>query len=147
MSNGLHTKGLLGPVVESGSFTLGIDWPESDERHECGSDHHFCEVMSGDPDELRANAERIRACWNACDGIPTYQLFGHEDEPNNLGEMIDHLRKQRDELVAALGDVLDAVGALNGNTTHKAYELEGYGIKPERAQEIVTLLTRIKEQA
>lgn len=50
----------------------------------------------------KANAERIAACWNACLAIPTYQLFGTDDEPNDLGGMIDHLRSQRDDLVKAL---------------------------------------------
>lgn len=49
-----------------------------------------------------SNAIRIVACVNACSGIPTYQLFAENDKPLNLGEQIDFLRRQRDELIASL---------------------------------------------
>ena len=48
------------------------------------------------------NASRIAACVNACAGIPTYQLTAENDNPTNLGEVIDAIRDQRDELLAAL---------------------------------------------
>lgn len=51
---------------------------------------------------LEAQYNRARACWNACEGIPTYQLFGESDAPNNLGEMIDALRADKAELLAGL---------------------------------------------
>lgn len=53
-------------------------------------------------DESIANARRIVACVNACAGIPTYQLTAENDNPTNLGEVIDAIRDQRDELLAAL---------------------------------------------
>lgn len=53
------------------------------------------------PDEDVANARRITACVNACAGIPTYQLTAENDNPTNLGEVIDAIRNQRDELLAA----------------------------------------------
>ena len=50
----------------------------------------------------KANARRVVACVNACAGIPTYQLTAENDNPTNLGEVIDAIRDQRDELLAAL---------------------------------------------
>lgn len=50
----------------------------------------------------QATAARIVACVNACDGIPTHQLFEEEGAPNNLGAVIDTLRTERDALLAAL---------------------------------------------
>ena len=47
------------------------------------------------------DARRIVACVNACAGIPTYQLTAENDNPTNLGEVIDAIRNQRDELLAA----------------------------------------------
>lgn len=48
------------------------------------------------------NARRIVACVNACAGIPTYQLTAENDNPTNLGEVIDAIRKQRDELLEVM---------------------------------------------
>lgn len=69
MGNAQHTPGQLGEIVEQGPYSLAIDWPETDERYECGSDHYPVTVTSGDPDELRANAERVRLCWNCHDDL------------------------------------------------------------------------------
>ena len=59
-------------------------------------------------DESIANARRIVACINACAGIPTYQLTAENDNPTNLGEVIDAIRDQRDELLAALERFMDS---------------------------------------
>jgi hypothetical protein len=45
----------------------------------------------------RANARRLVACWNACEGIPTEDL----ESKVVVGFMAD-LKRQRDELVEAL---------------------------------------------
>lgn len=63
---------------------------------------NFGETKSVHLNCARENAMRAVACVNACEGIPTYQLTAEDDKPTNLGEMIDLLRKQRDELLAAL---------------------------------------------
>ena len=55
----------------------------------CGMDVEFTGKHG---DEQKANARRIVACINACAGIPTYQLSGVDNEPVNLGFMIDRLR-------------------------------------------------------
>lgn len=64
-----HTAGQLGEVIEIDSMEMAIDWPVIDERHECGSDHYPITLTSGDPDELKANADRVRLCWNAHDDL------------------------------------------------------------------------------
>ena len=52
-----HTPGPWGGLtLLNGNLTIGIDWPEGDER-----DHFLCEVTSGDPAELEANAKLIAA--------------------------------------------------------------------------------------
>ena len=56
-------------------------------------------------DDQEANARRITACVNACEGIPTYQLTGEDEDPVILGDMIDLLRNQRDELLAFAEEV------------------------------------------
>lgn len=55
-----------------------------------------------DADISEANARRIAACWNACDGIPTAWLEG------GAADILEHsiaLIKQRDELLALLTEV------------------------------------------
>lgn len=56
-------------------------------------------------DISEANARRIAACWNACDGIPTAWLEG------GAADILEHsiaLIKQRDELLTALQLILSA---------------------------------------
>lgn len=43
-------------------------------------------------------AIRIEASLNACASIPTYQLTDEDGKPNDLGDMVDALRNQRDAL-------------------------------------------------
>lgn len=90
-----HTPGLL--VVATSSSEHGNTMIISPDRVPC-----IAETYNGD---AIANAKRLVAAWNACDSIPTYQLIGEGDKPNNLGEMIDVLRAQRDELLTALRDL------------------------------------------
>lgn len=75
-----HTATPWGQIHEIDAFTLGIDYPDNDER-----DHYLCTVTCGDPDELRANAEFIyNACHahddllNACKAVDAdIELTGH----------------------------------------------------------------------
>lgn len=65
---------------------------------------HCTEVVEagckcGDEAVSKENARRIVACVNACAGIPTYQLLGVTDRPVLLGDVVDVIRKQRDELL------------------------------------------------
>lgn len=65
------------------------------------------------PGEHLANARRLVACWNACEGISTVRL---ERTVNNLhgrasaSDKLDELHAQRDELLAALKQCREMVG-------------------------------------
>lgn len=54
--------------------------------------------------EQRANARRLVACWNACEGISTDELVQIADTGGMLGprEDVARIAAQRDELLAAL---------------------------------------------
>lgn len=69
-----------------------------------------------------ANARRIVACVNACAGIPTDALDGGSDEYADLSLMIGTLSDQRDELLAALKEVLDGRPSDMYGANHEAYE-------------------------
>lgn len=65
------------------------------------------------PGEHLANARRLVACWNACEGISTVRL---ERTVNNLhgrasaSDKLDELHAQRDELLSALKVAEESVG-------------------------------------
>ena len=64
-----------------------------------------CTESFGDKDENNANARRLAACWNACDGLPTESLekLGTLDRASvEMNVFRAHLLAQRDELLAAL---------------------------------------------
>ncbi len=80
-----HTPGDWGPqTVFDGNLTIGIDYPEGDER-----DHYLCEITCGDPEELRANANLIwasprmlaacRAAEKLLDGVAFVSTEGDTD--------------------------------------------------------------------
>lgn len=58
-------------------------------------------------DERNANARRLAACWNACDGIPTEDLIKKEGDPAPIFSMLMEAMKERDELLAALKEIAD----------------------------------------
>lgn len=84
-----HTRGPWGALAELGSYEIGVDYPEGDER-----DHYLCTVMCGDPDELLANARLIRAApqmLDACrvaekilDSVAFVSSEGDTEEPLRL---------------------------------------------------------------
>ena len=94
--SGKHTRGLLS---------------HQDKRPQCGgfslfAGDQFIGFVS-DSDECtdwQANAERLVACWNACDGIDTADL--NAGSVSIIQKMHDEAAKrvlaQRDELLAAL---------------------------------------------
>lgn len=57
-----------------------------------------CMIVNGER-RSEETEQRVSACVNACAGIPTYQLTAENDNPTNLGEVIDAIRNQRDELL------------------------------------------------
>lgn len=95
-----HTQGKVIPAVSSFQpigpcYAVGIQ------------DAKVAIAITGKLDEpnadiSEANARRIAACWNACDGIPTAWLEG------GAADILEHsiaLIKQRDELLALLTEV------------------------------------------
>lgn len=58
--------------------------------------------------EQQANARRIIACVNACDGIPTEFLEREQYLGTAAFSLRDQLKQQRDELLTALVEILDA---------------------------------------
>lgn len=83
-----HTPGLL-HVDPKRSLRIATDQDES-------------LASTGTSDVLRdsweANARRLVACWNACDGIDTEYLEGDDSLPHYARRLM----AQRDELLAAL---------------------------------------------
>ena len=57
-------------------------------------------------DITEANARRIAACWNACEGLSIEAL--EDDAPRKLREDRDLILAQRNELLAALKEVVSA---------------------------------------
>lgn len=54
--------------------------------------------------QSEANARRLVACWNACEGIDTEYLEGNDSLPHYARRLM----AQRDELLQALKQMLDA---------------------------------------
>jgi hypothetical protein len=57
--------------------------------------------------EAEANARRIVACVNACEGIPTEVLEQMPSGPASLLPMYARLEQQRDKLLAALTEIAE----------------------------------------
>jgi hypothetical protein len=79
-----------------------------------------------DEGEKEANARRLVACWNACDGIPTTDLEqyaaldGVEHETVARLRFVGGLVKQRDELLEALEVCRDALQRIREYGGHRA---------------------------
>ena len=56
-----------------------------------------------------ADARRLAACWNACDGIPTEALERTKDDTTPVFELLMQTTKQRDALRTALNNLLNTV--------------------------------------
>ena len=67
-----------------------------------------------------ANARRLVACWNACDGIPTDMLEAMPFGPAALVPMYARLEAQRDELLAFAQEWLERQGTDENYMTAKA---------------------------
>jgi hypothetical protein len=97
MSENKHTPG---PWTTKQSRLYGNETMLADkDDHYIASIRANSDLSDGDSQDI---ARRITACVNACAGIPTYQLTAENDNPTNLGEVIDAIRDQRDILLAAL---------------------------------------------
>lgn len=89
-----HTQG---PLVVRGGYSLYADDGKTPVADTC--------LTASVADHDDANARRLAACWNSCDGISTESLeiwsaCGHMGPTWEM--MIKRLGAQRDELLAAL---------------------------------------------
>ena len=77
-----------------------------------------------------ANARRIVSCVNACEGIPTDAL---ECEAGNIVKVAGSLMKQRDQLLAAIEEALEAGGDGDWQSARKALSAATASVKGEQA--------------
>lgn len=105
-----HTQGKL-YVVEVGSNGVAPSGCEividDAEFGNPDRDYFLFSAVHGDPDELAANANRLVACWNACDGIPNDRL-----KLLNVPNIIE-LVSQRDSLLSGVQMLLDVLDELS----------------------------------
>lgn len=104
----LHATEWPGDADVPEGCSIGID----DEFGAAGGrDYYLFTAVHGDPDELAANARRMVACWNACDGITTERLedLGRSLMQHLFGadERAARMVKERDELLAHLQAMVD----------------------------------------
>ena len=85
-------------------------------------------------------AARQQACVAACEGIPTYQLFGENDAPNLLGEVIDSLRVKlaAAEALSVRKILIEVVPGSDGM---------GLEVYAESLDQVVSLLTELSDRA
>lgn len=86
-------------------------------------------------DERNANARRLVACWNACEGLTTENLESVLTVGDTLAsrfkardDIESDLTKQRDELLVALKDARELVddwGAYASNYMQEKHDLAG----------------------
>ena len=55
-----------------------------------------------------ANARRLAACWNACDGLPTALIEKHGVTRSGIAKGVERLVAQRDDLLEVLQAIVDA---------------------------------------
>jgi hypothetical protein len=70
--------------------------------------------------EAHANARRIVACVNACEGLPTELIEKHGVTRSGIAKGVAELTKQRDELVAFIQEWLERQGDDVSYMTEKA---------------------------
>lgn len=92
-----HTQGRL--VLEDRGYTFIVSKPGDGyvTRDVCRMDGSTMAAF-----DQRANARRLVACWNACDGIPVEMLEAMPSDPAALLPMYARLVAQRDELLKVL---------------------------------------------
>lgn len=62
----------------------------------------------------KANARRLLACWNACDGVSTENLEAN-DSVKALADNYNAIKAQRDELLGALKGLLEVADFISEN--------------------------------
>jgi hypothetical protein len=66
-----------------------------------------CGCVPMEDEEIKANARRLVACWNACDGVSTESLETGELNVFDLTDRNVELANERDELLAALRKLVE----------------------------------------
>lgn len=106
----LHVTSHPGDAGVPNGCSIGID---DDFGASGGRDYFLFTAVHGDPDELKANARRMVACWNACMGASVDWLEGRASAmtPRTvpIDAQLDAAIAQRDELLAALGELVPHV--------------------------------------
>ena len=104
--NGQHTQGRLSVAEWENEADGNFGWDLSINGHRLP----MCDMEAGPEDDPEANARRLAACWNACEGLSTEQLE-REGTLNRANVMRDILRvelaAQRDELQEAVLAMID----------------------------------------
>lgn len=125
-----HTSGKLSVKQQSGEIQL---W--ATEVNGGVTTTSCVALTNGFPNDLaQADAARLVACWNACNGIPTYQLTAEGGAPTDLGGTIDNLRSTVAFLEAQERDTITQVEWLErANTLHRQVEMlyvvDGYEVQ------------------
>ena len=82
-------------------------------------------------DTVIANARRLAACWNACNGVSTEHL--EDDAVRKLIQDRDLLLAQRDELLEALQDYDDAFTGFDPSSKESRHRMRLAVIKARAA--------------
>lgn len=100
--NDKHTPGPMTQGTTNAGKTCVWLGGATEPQHEMGPDASWIDCNTA------ANARRIAACWNACEGIPTEAL--EADVPGIFRQINrqEELEAQRDDLLTALQLILSA---------------------------------------
>jgi hypothetical protein len=106
-----HTSGLLRTVTPEERFAITGLVPVENGSEWSGNGGLWVAGCTG-PDRY-ANARRLVACWNACDGVPTEVLEAQQAGglPWSVADQIEHGLK-RDKLLDALKRIASTVPAI-----------------------------------
>lgn len=123
-----HTKGKIHAFHNGTFWDLVVPWSDSAEINRyCRSMAHVWTVLNeGDTfssdvaENAAANARRLMACWNACDGIDT-DMLESGGFPMNAARKISETIAERDAL---LRDKAELASLLRVIVDHPEYEIE-----------------------
>lgn len=88
-------------------------------------------LFSSDVEEAEANARRLVACWNACEGVDDELL--EDDCIRKTREDRDELLKQRDELLEALRAFLRAPSVGSAGPGSVTIAVQEFNLRAARA--------------
>jgi hypothetical protein len=95
-----HAPGRL--EIRTHTYSIA-DTGDYDSQFEIRDSNDRAIAWFGGTDDDEANARRLVACWNACEGIEDPEnVIPQLRRANDLVQQLEPLRIQRDELLAAL---------------------------------------------